>query len=147
MLDLVTFARQCREDIADGPNPPPQPPANEAFDPEAVADLVFQLAALCARGLGVVKRPPASSLRTFSKFLVFGMYYIVLLCKQCKNPLLLTTKTDYESTVGFNKRDVHKVLRLVRVRLRRIEAQREVATQPLIQPHLGGDLRRYLELQ
>jgi len=37
MLDLVTFARQCREDIADGPNPPPQPPAYEAFDPEAVA--------------------------------------------------------------------------------------------------------------
>ena len=37
MLDLVTFARQCREDIVDGPNPPPQPPAYEAFDPEAVA--------------------------------------------------------------------------------------------------------------
>ena len=38
MLDLVAFARQCREDIADGANPPPPPPpAYEDFDPEAVA--------------------------------------------------------------------------------------------------------------
>ena len=27
MLNLKVFARQCREDIADGPNPPPPPPA------------------------------------------------------------------------------------------------------------------------
>lgn len=37
MLDLESFARQCREDIADGPNPPPQPPAYEDFDARALA--------------------------------------------------------------------------------------------------------------
>ena len=37
MLDLVAFARQCREDIADGANPPPPPPpAYEDFNPAAV---------------------------------------------------------------------------------------------------------------
>lgn len=38
MLDLVAFARQCREDIADGANPPPPPPpAYEEFNQAAVA--------------------------------------------------------------------------------------------------------------
>jgi|SaaInlV_125m_DNA_1040241.scaffolds.fasta_scaffold23018_2 hypothetical protein len=37
MLDLVAFARQCREDIVDGANPPPPPPpAYEDFNPAAV---------------------------------------------------------------------------------------------------------------
>lgn len=36
--DLRVFIHQCKEDIADGPNPPPPPPpAYEDFDPEAVA--------------------------------------------------------------------------------------------------------------
>ena len=38
MLDLVAFARQCREDIADGANPPPPPPpVYEEFNQAAVA--------------------------------------------------------------------------------------------------------------
>jgi hypothetical protein len=38
MLDLVAFARQCREDIVDGANPPPPPPPSyEDFNPAAVA--------------------------------------------------------------------------------------------------------------
>ena len=36
MLDLASFVRQCKEDIADGANPPPQPPAYEDFNPAAV---------------------------------------------------------------------------------------------------------------
>ena len=33
MLDLSEFARQCKEDIANGPNPPP-PPVNPAAEAE-----------------------------------------------------------------------------------------------------------------
>ena len=36
MLNLATFARQCKEDIADGPNPPPELQAYDPFDPAAV---------------------------------------------------------------------------------------------------------------
>ena len=39
MLDLQAFARQCKEDIADGPGPavPPPPPGYTPYDPEAEA--------------------------------------------------------------------------------------------------------------
>jgi len=36
VLNLATFARQCKEDIAKRPNPPPAPPDYEEFDPAAV---------------------------------------------------------------------------------------------------------------
>ena len=38
LLDLSKFVQMCKNDIADGANPPPAPPAYEEFDPEADAE-------------------------------------------------------------------------------------------------------------